>query len=96
MPLALWTADDDRAVRDESSVDDNVVGARGAHAENAPGVEHLDAIGFEWEREMQNGGPALRIVPHGAGDEYVADWSAAGEDLARGDPPAALNALRLA
>src|SRR5215813_12268450 len=96
MPLALWTAHEDRAVRDESSVNDNVVGARAAHAENAPGLKHLDATGFEREREMQNGRPALRIVPHGTGDEYVADWSAAGEDLARSDAPAALNASRLA
>src|SRR5262245_22976865 len=95
MPLALGTAHDDRGVRDESAVDDNIVRARAAHAQNAPGVEHLDTAVFEWEREMQNGGSALGIVPHGTGEEYVPDWNAAGENLARSDAPAALDAFGL-
>jgi len=44
---------------------------------------------------MQNDGSALGIVPHGTGDEYVPDWNAAGENLARGDAPAALDAFGL-
>jgi len=44
---------------------------------------------------MQNDGSALVIVPHGTGDEYVPDWNAAGENLARGNAPAALDAFGL-
>src|SRR5262245_14468369 len=95
MPLALGTAHDDRGVRDESAVDDDIVRARAAHAENAPGVEHLDTVAFEWEREMQNSGSALGIVPDGAGDEHVPDWNATGEILREvmRQPPSTRSAL---
>src|SRR5215471_9690132 len=96
MPLALRTVHHDRSVRDESAIDGNVVGARAAHAENSPGVEHLDTIGTEREWEMQHGRPTLGIFPHSAGDKYIPDGNAAGKDLACGDTPAAGDALSLA
>src|SRR5690349_12695151 len=96
MPFALGTAHDDGGVRDESAIDGNVVRTRAAHAQNAPGIEHLNSVTFDRQWKMQNGRPTLGIVPHGAGHEYVANWNTAGEDLARGDTPAAIDAFRRA
>jgi len=95
MPFALRTAQHYSSVGDESAVDGDIVGARGAHPENTPGVEHLDVAGSQRKREMQYGGAILRIVPYRAGDEHVADRSATGKDLTRGDAPATFDAFRL-
>src|SRR5262252_8078756 len=73
MPLALRAAHHDRSIWNESAIDGNVVGARPAHAENVPGVEHLDTVGSEREREMQYCRAVLGIVPHGTGDNYIPD-----------------------
>src|SRR6266545_5506045 len=95
MPLTLRTAQQDLTVWDECAIDGDVVGPRAAHAEDPPGVEHGDALGLERQREMQHRRAGLRIVPHRAGDEHVADRDTAGEDLPRGNVPATLNALGL-
>jgi hypothetical protein len=77
------------------TVDQHVMRAGAAHAERAPGIEHLDLRRVHRNTEMQHNGPVL-AVENGPGHQDVARRRAGGEDLAGGDAVTAFDLLRLA
>ena len=95
VPLAGLALHRDAGIGHHMALDRHVVRSGAAHAERAPGIEHLHVRRVHRQAEMQHH-RAFVGVEDGAGHQDVAGRRAGGEYLAAGDAVAALDLLGLA
>ena len=96
MPFAGLAPHRHRRLGHHMAVDHDVMRAGAAHAERAPGVEHLHVRRVHRHAEVQHHRRLAFGFEDGAGHQEVAGGRAGGEDLARGDAIAAVHLLGLA
>ena len=92
---AVGTVGQHPLVGHEDVLDDHVVAPRAPHAQGVPVVEDGDAL-TEGHRHVEDAGPLVRVVVAEHRRHDGAGGRLAGEDLATGDPVAAVDLDRLA
>jgi hypothetical protein len=96
VPFARLALHGNGRIRHHVALDQHVVRTGAAHAERAPGVEHLHVRRVHRDAEVQHRGRLALGLVHGARHQQVAGRRAGGEDLACVDAIAAVDLLGLA